>query len=32
MIRGADHNDLFYRGMEEYLQAIKELVEEVAEA
>jgi len=31
MIRGADHNDLFYRGMEEYLEAIKELVEGVAE-
>jgi hypothetical protein len=30
MIRGADHNDLFYRGIEEYLQAVKELAEEVA--
>jgi fermentation-respiration switch protein FrsA (DUF1100 family) len=30
MIPGADHNDLFYRGIEEYLQAIKELAVEVA--
>ena len=30
MIPGADHNDLFYRGIEEYLQAVKELAEEAA--
>ena len=30
MIRGADHNDLFYKGIDEYLQAVKELAEEVA--
>jgi hypothetical protein len=30
MNRGADHNDLFYRGIEEYLQAVKELAEEAA--
>jgi fermentation-respiration switch protein FrsA (DUF1100 family) len=29
-IRGADHNDLFYRGIEEYLQAVKEIAEEAA--
>jgi fermentation-respiration switch protein FrsA (DUF1100 family) len=28
VIPGADHNDLFYRGIEEYLQAVKELAEE----
>ena len=32
MIRGADHNDLFDRGAEEYLQAVKELAEEAAKA
>jgi fermentation-respiration switch protein FrsA (DUF1100 family) len=30
MIPGADHNDLFDRGIEEYLQAVKELAEEAA--
>ena len=30
MIQGADHNDLFYRGIEEYLQAVKELAQEAA--
>jgi hypothetical protein len=32
MIRGADHNDLFYRGIDEYLQAVKELAEEAAKS
>jgi hypothetical protein len=31
MIPGADHNDLLYRGLEEYLQAVKELAEDVAQ-
>lgn len=31
MIPDADHNDLFYRGIEEYLQAVKELVEATSE-
>ena len=31
MIPGADHNDLFYRGIEEYLQAVKELAETAAQ-
>ena len=30
MIPGADHNDLFYTGIEEYLQAVKNLAEEAA--
>lgn len=30
MIRGADHNDLFYKGIDEYLQAVKELAEQAA--
>jgi hypothetical protein len=28
MIPGANHNDLFYRGIDEYLQAVRELAEE----
>jgi uncharacterized protein len=32
MIRGADHNDLFYRGMDDYLQAVKELADEATKA
>jgi fermentation-respiration switch protein FrsA (DUF1100 family) len=30
MIPDADHNDLFYRGIDEYLQAVKELVQKAA--
>jgi fermentation-respiration switch protein FrsA (DUF1100 family) len=32
VIRGADHNDLFDRGIDEYLQAVTELVHDAAKA
>lgn len=31
VIKGATHNDIFLRGMEEYMAAVKELVEKAAE-
>ncbi|MFW6115000.1 MAG: alpha/beta hydrolase, partial [Thermodesulfobacteriota bacterium] len=29
MIKGANHNDIFMRGMKEYLEAVKELAEKI---